>query len=132
MQANSITTQPVSRYLLAGLISGLISAVIANIYYLIYSGASGNSFAELNLFTITFIAVLGSVIGGLVYYGLTRFTKQPSLIFSIVGVIFIFLSIIPNFASPLYPNFAAATVPMHFIVGLTAIAFIPWFVRGQR
>ena len=123
---------PLSRYLQAGLIAGLVAAVLANAYYLIYQAAGGASFAELNIFTITFTSLLTSVVGSGIYYLLARKTGNATNIFVGLGLAFTVFSLLPVLVAPLYPGFGLAAGPMHVIVGLTVLAIITWRVRNQQ
>ncbi len=119
--------QPVSRFLLGGLAGGLAGAIVSNIYNLIYTAITGNSYPELQIFTITMAGVVPGLIGGLVFYALTRNSRRPVTLFWIIGLAFAVLSIIPNFVAPPdpAPGFAAAASPMHLIVGLACLLIIP-------
>lgn len=132
--SRSSTTPTVGTYLLAGLIAGIVSAVIGNIYNLVYQNVAGHTYDELGLVSITVTAIFTSVVGGLIYYALTRFTKQPQMIFTAVGLVFTTLSVIPNFVSPMNSTagFAWASTPLHYIVALSAIILIPAVVKARR
>ncbi len=133
MQSNiNSNTLPISKFLVGGLIAGVIAAVLANIVYAVYSGVTGYSFAELNVFTITLSAIIPNLIGALIYFALTRRTRQPNLIYAIIGIGFGILSVIPQFISPMYPHFAEATAPLHLIVAVVSVLVIPTWVKSQR
>jgi peptidoglycan/LPS O-acetylase OafA/YrhL len=133
MQSNiNSNTLPISKFLVAGLIAGIIAAVIANIVYAIYSGVSGYSFTEVNIFSITLASIIPNLIGGLIYYALTRRTRQPNLLYAIIVIGFGILSAIPQFISPMYPHFAEATAPLHLIVAVVSVLVIPTWVKSQR
>jgi Family of unknown function (DUF6069) len=133
MQANSRTVNNIGNYLLAGLIAGVVGAVIANIYFLIFSAVTGYSYAELNIFSVTLASIIPSVIGGLVYFGLTKVTDNATAIFVALGLVFGIGSTIPSFIAPVNPapGFAAATAPLHVIVALSAVILIPLIVRNR-
>jgi membrane-bound ClpP family serine protease len=132
---SSLTSLPsIGRYLQAGLIAGVVGAVIANIYNAIYQGISGQTYPELTVFTIIFASLIPGLLGSLIYYWLSRSTRQPRLIFTVVGLVFTVLSVVPNFVSPMdpAPGFASASTPLHFIVALSALILIPTLVKTRR
>jgi uncharacterized membrane protein YeaQ/YmgE (transglycosylase-associated protein family) len=132
MQTNARTTTGISHYFLGGLIAGIVGAIIANIYFLIFSSVTGYSYAELNLFSITLAGIIPSVIGALVYFGLSRMTAKATTLFVALGIVLGALSALPVFIAPPNPapGFAAATTPMHLIVALSAVIIIPLFVQN--
>jgi|GEM_PF-2373912 len=133
MQSNiNRSSSSVSKFLVGGLIAGVVAAVIANIVYAIYSGVTGYSFAEVNVFSITLAAIIPNLLGGLIYYALVRRTRQPNLIYAIIALGFGILSVIPQFISPMYPHFAEATAPLHLIVAVASVVIIPAWVKSQR
>ncbi len=133
MQASRTIASPISKYLVAGLIAGVIAAVIANVWYLMWQVAGGSTYAELGILSITLGSIIPALIGSLLYYGLNSFTKQPTLVFTIIGLIFATLSVVPSFVAPMNPapGFAAASVPMHYIVALSVLIVVPLLVRQK-
>ncbi len=109
-----------------------MAAVIANIYYFIYEQVTGNTFAELNLGSITGASVLPGLVGGLILYALHRFTSRGTQIFVIGGALFTIVSIVPTIVAPLYPNFFWASAPLHIIVGAVLLALIPRLAATSR
>jgi Family of unknown function (DUF6069) len=130
---NTRTAQSIGTYLLGGLIAGVIAAVIANIYFLIFSGVTGYSYAELNIFSVTMASILPSIVGSLVYFGLTKITSKATAIFTTVGILFGVLSTIPSFIAPPNPapGFALATAPLHVVVAVVCVIVVPLFVRSR-
>jgi Family of unknown function (DUF6069) len=124
---------PVSTYLLSGLIAGAISAVIANLYYLIFSAITGYSYVELNVISITLASVIPSLLGSLVYFGLSRQISTATNVFVTLGLIFGFLSIIPTLVAPPNPapGFAVATAPLHILVAVVCVTVVPFFARRR-
>jgi Family of unknown function (DUF6069) len=116
---------PASNALKAGFASAVISVIIANIYHAIQSNLSNTSYAELNIISITMTSLITSLIGGFVYMGLARLTARATTIFTVLGIGLAVLSSLPQFLQPLHPGFAAASVPLHLIVGVIAVLIIP-------
>jgi hypothetical protein len=116
---------PITRVLTAGAISGIVSAVIANIYHAIQSNLSATSYTELNPVSITMASIVPNLIGGLAYLGLSRVSSRATTIFIALGLGFAVLSNIPQLIQPLHPGFAAASIPLHLIVGVVAVVLIP-------
>lgn len=127
------TRVPVSTYLLGGLIAGVISAVLANLYYLIFGAITGYSYAELNVISITLAGILPSLLGSLIYFGLSRQTSAATKIFVTLGLAFGILSIVPTLIAPPNPapGFAAATAPLHILVAVICVTVVPFFVRTR-
>lgn len=125
MTTTNQTDLPIARALTAGAISGLVSAVIANIYHAIQSGLSNTSYAELNLVSITMTSLITNLIGGLAFWGLGRLGARGATIFMALSLGIAVLSSVPQLIQPLHPGFAAASVPLHLIVGVIAVVLIP-------
>lgn len=132
---NTVTrsvNESVSAYLKAGLIAGVIAAVLANIYLAAYTQVSGNSFAELNLVSVTLASLLPGLAGSLLLYGLRRWSALGTQIFVIGGAVFTLLSIVPNIVAPPYPNFFWASSPLHVIVAAVILAVVPRLAKSNR
>lgn len=126
---NQAPTVQVSRALTGGLIAGVVSAVIGNLYHALYVGITGNTFPELSLLSITLASISPSVLGALVYYALNRISRHAQTIFTVLGLTFAVLSIVPQFIQPLHPGFGWAITPLHLIAGVTAVVLIPRLAR---
>jgi hypothetical protein len=130
--ATRSVNQSVGAYLKAGLIAGVIAAVLANLYLVVYTQVSGNSFAELNLVSVTLASILPGLAGSLVLYGLRRWSARGTQIFVIGGAVFTLLSIVPTIVAPPYPNFFWASAPLHVIVAAVILAVAPRLVKSSR
>ena len=126
---NQAPNVQVSRALTGGLAAGVVSSIIGNLYHALYVSVTGNTFPELSLFSITLASLIPSVLGGFVYYALTRVTRYARTIFTVLGLTLAILSIIPQFLQPLYPSFGWVIAPLHLIAGLTAVVLIPRLAR---
>lgn len=124
--------QSIGSYLKAGLIVGVIAAVVANIYFVIYTQVSGNSFAELNIISVTLASIIPGLIGSLVLYGLRRWSARGTQIFIIGGVVFALVSIVPNIVAPPHPNFFWAASPLHLLVAAVILIGLPRLVKSSR
>jgi hypothetical protein len=122
---------PITRVLAAGAISGIVSAVIANIYHVIQSNLSATSYTELNLVSITMASLVTNLVGGQVYLGLSRISTRGTTIFIALGIGLAVLSSVPQLIQPLYPGFAAASIPLHLLVGAVAVVLIPWLSKPK-
>ena len=123
---------PIIRTLSTGAITGVASAVAANVYHAIQSSLSNTSYAELNLVSITMTALITSLIGSFVHLGLSRLGTRGTTIFTILGLSLAVLSSVPQLFQPLHPGFGAASVPLHLIVGVIAVALIPRLSRLRQ
>lgn len=125
MTSTNQTNFPITRFLTAGAISGIVSAVLANIYHAIQSNLSATNYTELNLVSITMASIIPNLIGSLAYLGLSRISARGTAIFIALGLGFAVLSSIPQLIQPLHPGFAAASIPLHLIVGVVSVVLIP-------
>lgn len=127
------------RYLLAGIFAGLIIAVINNFYSFVYSAVTGVSMPDVIHFgSVAGASVVPAVIGGLIYYGLSKVTARATLIFMIGAGLFALASCYGPLQDQLPDGrqvpagWVGLTLPMHLIAGLVAVVFIPVYVhRGK-
>jgi Family of unknown function (DUF6069) len=88
---------------------------------------------------VIFISIIGALVGGVVYYVISRFARNPNRIFTIVSIVFLVLyayapiNAMSNPPSPDFPVFNLATMIaaqiMHIISGVAAIYF---YTRANR
>jgi phosphotransferase system glucose/maltose/N-acetylglucosamine-specific IIC component len=135
-----VQTKPGIKTFLAGaLIAGVIGAILNNVYGLLYTSLTGVSVPHIiHAGSITMASILPVLIGGLVYFALSRFTAKATLIFVIIGIVFTLIS----FISPLQPQlpdgtpapegFAGLTLPMHIISGVVALWILPRYVHKRK
>ncbi|MBT3676626.1 MAG: hypothetical protein HOG39_08305, partial [Candidatus Marinimicrobia bacterium] len=121
-----------TRFLIGGLIAGVISAVLNNLYSVVYTSITGHSVSEIiNIGSITGASIIPTIVGALLYFGLSRFTTKATLVFIIAGSLLAIISCAGAFGSeladgtPTPEGFAGLTVPMHLFAGLIAIIVIP-------
>jgi len=121
-----------TRFLIGGLIAGIISAVLNNLYSVVYTLIIGHGASEIiNIGSITGASILPTIVGALLYFGLSKFTTKATLIFIIAGIILAIISCAGAFGNeladgtPTPEGFVGLTVPMHLIAGLVAVLFIP-------
>jgi Family of unknown function (DUF6069) len=82
---------------------------------------------------VMFVSVLGALIGGAVYYVISRFARNPNRVFTIVSIVFLVLyayspiNAMSNPPAPGTPVFNLATMLaaqiMHIVSGAAAIYF---------
>jgi hypothetical protein len=85
------------------------------------------------LLIVIFISIGGALVGGAVYYVISRFARNPNRIFTIVSIVFLVLyayapiNAMYNPPSPDFPVFNLATMiaaqVMHIVSGVAAIYF---------
>jgi Family of unknown function (DUF6069) len=88
---------------------------------------------------VIFVSVIGALVGGAIYYVMTRFLRNPNRIFTIVSVVFLVLyayapiNAMSNPPASGFPPFNLATMLaaqiMHVISGVAAIYF---YTRANR
>lgn len=118
------------RALLAGLVSGVAAAVLASVAAYALQWVFGTSYAELSVVPITVVSVLTNVVGGVVYYGLSRWTRRPAAIFAVLALVLATVDSVFVALNPLYPGFALVANPLHYIVAIAAAVLIP-YVSGR-
>jgi hypothetical protein len=112
-----------------GTISGLIAALVnAVIYYAsTLSGIITNSFLlpdgnPLGIVPVVVSSFLPGIIGSLFLFGLSKFTKNPVLIFSIIGYAFLLFSLIGPLTLPNLPTGMRVSMTlMHLVAGIIII-----------
>lgn len=80
-------------------------------------------------------SLIPTLIGGLLYFLLEKFTAKGTLIFQVVAIAFTVLSLYSSFmktwpdGTVVPDNFATLSIPMHLIAGLSAAFLIPRFSK---
>jgi predicted membrane channel-forming protein YqfA (hemolysin III family) len=143
IRVNSSFTRPNGRRLLqAGLLT-IVAAVVANLVVRLLVGALtpiDPAFLPLGFGAITAFTVLGVALGAVVYALIARRAANPARTFTVVAVVALVVSILPNLA--LMANPAAAPMPggtaayygllilFHIVAGVVAIVLLPRLGRG--
>lgn len=127
------------RFLIGGLLAGVIAAVLNNIYHTAYTAVTGvEATVVINYVTVTIATIAPLILAALVYYGLSRNTRHPTMIFLILTI---FLTItssalmaISHFPdrTPVPDGFIGLALPMHYIAGTVAAIFIPMYVSAGK
>ncbi|MDX2284587.1 MAG: DUF6069 family protein [Bacteroidia bacterium] len=140
MSASATPSRPAIRhFLLGGLIAGGVSALLSMVYSFAYTAATGQGVPEiLNPVSITLSCVVTSLIGGLLYFGFSRWIPaRATLVFQIVAAAVAVLSLASSFPGQL-PNgqpapdfFPALSAPMHLIAGAVAAVLLPAYVTRR-
>ena len=113
------------RCVLAGSVAGMVGALLANLALLVLTAHFGQSFDQLNWFSITRASMISCVLGGFVYYALSCWTKRPLVWFIVVGLAVATLDSVLVWRHPPEPGFARIANPLHYVVTITALVFIP-------
>jgi len=115
----------VGRAVLAGLIAGAVGALLANLAAWVLSRQFGQTFEQLNWYSISRASMISCTVAGVVYYGLTRFTQHPLAWFVVFGLaVAIADSVLVALHSP-EAGFARVANPLHFVVAVVALVLIP-------
>lgn len=115
----------------AGFAAGFISAILANIIHQIFLILQNTSYPELTIITISFISIITSVLGSLVYYAACRWTNKGYKIFIITGVIVLILDEISIIMQSFPLQFHIIANIMHVTVALIAFITIPKIAGKQ-
>lgn len=119
--------EPVStgRAVLAGVIAGFLAAILANVAAFILSRQFGQSFDQLNWFSISRASMISSVIAAFVYSALTHWTSRPIIWFAALGLTVAVIDSVLVAQHPPEAGFDRIANPLHFVVAITAVALIP-------
>ncbi len=128
------------RYLTGGLIAGIIAAVLNNIYHTTYTAITGvEAPSVINFISVAAASIVPLVLASLVYYGFSKSTNKPTMVFLILTAFLtvassglMAISQLPN-RTPVPDGFIGLALPMHYIAGVVAAICIPWYVsRGKK
>jgi hypothetical protein len=128
----------VLRYLSGGLIAGAAAAAINIAYALAYSAATGFSHPLVAPANVAASSLLPALLGGLVWYGLSRVTPKAQAIMTAVAVLagigatvfgFVQTTLPDGTAKP--PGLQGLVQPMHAVVPLALIVILPWWLRRR-
>src|SRR5437762_845184 len=119
--------EPVSmgRAVLAGVIAGVVAAVLANVAAIILSRQFGQSFDQLNWFSIFRASMISSVIAAFVYSGLAQWTNHPVVSFATLGLAVAIIDSVWVSRHPPEAGFDRIANPLHFVAAITAVVLIP-------
>ena len=83
----------------------LLLAGLLNIPLMVQAGAPGPNtpVMPIGALQVVIFSVLPAVIGGLLYFVLTKVSAKASTIFIVIAVVVLLLSLLPIFAQPLTP-----------------------------
>jgi hypothetical protein len=133
-------TRPGIKIFLTGaLIAGIISALLNNLYSVIYTAVTGFSIREvIHVGSVTGASVIPALIGGLIYFGLSRITPKATLIFIVLGIAFTLFSFMGPFqpqlpdGTPTPEGFVGLTLPMHLISGGVILYVLTQYVQKGK
>jgi len=115
----------VGRAVLAGLIAGAVGALLGNVAALILSRQFGQSFEQLNWFSISRASMISCMIAAFVYSGLARLSKHPVLWFALIGLAVAAVDSVMVSLHPPESGFDRIANPLHFVVAISALVLIP-------
>ena len=113
------------RVVLAGLIAGAVGAVLGNVAVLILSRQFGQSFEQLNWFSVSRASMISCMIAAFVYSGLARWSKRPVVWFAAMGLAIAALDSVMVTLHPPEAGFDRIANPLHFVVAISALVLIP-------
>jgi hypothetical protein len=129
---------PLADCMVGGLVASIASIVLNNAYFAIYPSVTGFSRPEIiHVMGIVGASTVPTLIGALLYWGMSRVTGKASIISRIVGGLFAVVSCANAFGDQLPDGtampvgFAGLTVPMHLLTGLLAIVITPWWANRK-
>jgi hypothetical protein len=125
---------PVSfgRCVLAGLMAGIVGALLANLALVILVRQMGQSFDQLNWFSVGRASMISCLLGAFVYGALARWTRRPVLWFTLAGLMVATLdSVLVYLYSP-EAGIARIANPLHYVVAITALVLIPALAPAFR
>ena len=111
--------------LVAGLIAGVVAALAGVVTLLIMQAITGDSYPELTPLTVTGIALVANLAGGLLYAILTRFVARPMLWYAVIALVAATLDSLLSIVNPLHPGFGTIATPLHYVVAGISIALVP-------
>jgi hypothetical protein len=136
MSAISSARLPINKIAIGTLITAGIAAVANNVYSVVFTALTGNSFALINPVSITLASLIPMLVAGVAYFILARFAGNRASLLYLIGTLGFTLF---SFGGPLggqLPDgstppafFAALTLPMHVIAGGLAAFALPYFTR---
>ena len=115
----------VGRAVLAGLIAGAVGALMGNVAALILSRQFGQSFEQLNWFSIARASMISCVIAAFVYGALARWSKRPVVWFAVMGLAIATTDSVMIALHPPEAGFDRIANPLHFVVAISALVLIP-------
>jgi len=113
------------RAVLAGVIAGVVAAVLTNVTAVILSRQFGQSFDQLNWFSISRASMISSVIAAFVYSGLARWTNRPAVWFAALGVAIALIDFVFLSRHPPETGFDQIANPPEFVVAITSVFLMP-------
>ena len=120
------------RCTLAGLFAGIVAAVLANLALLILVKQMGQSFDVLNWFSVGRASMVSCLLGAFVFGALARWTRRPVLWFVVAGLAVATLDSVMVYLHPPEPGIARIANPLHYVVAITALVFIPALAPAFR
>lgn len=102
----------------------LVLAGLLNIPLMVQAGPPGPNAPVMALGAVQVIifSVLPALIGGLIYFALTKVSAKAAIIFIIIAVVVALLSLLPIFGQPLSAGGMVVLILMHVV----AAAAITW------
>jgi len=115
----------VGRAVLAGVIAGAVGALLGNVALIILTRQFGQSFDQLNWFSISRASMISCMIAAFVYSALARWSKRPVVWFVVLGLAVAVLDSVMVSLHPPEAGFDRIANPLHFVVAISALVLIP-------
>ncbi len=131
---------PTGKLLLRTLIAAVSAAVVNNLFSVVYTAITGFSIPEvINPASVTLFSVVPVVLGGLVYWGVSRLNLKVANIGLVIGTVVLFVALsIPSFGEtiqtpttemPAPEGFAGLSFGLHFAGPILLLALVPQWGR---
>lgn len=137
MAPTNLEAPSTRRVAIRSLIAAAGAAVVNNLYSVVYTAITGFSIPEvINVGSVTMFSVLPVLLGGLVYWGISRFSLRIANIALAVGTVALFiLFTIPTFGEtiqtpgmdpmPTPEGFVGLSLGLHFAGPILLLALVP-------
>ena len=138
----NLDAPPTRQIAIRSLIAAAGAAIINNLYSVIYTAITGFSIPEvINPGSVTMLSVLPVLLGGLVYWGISRFSLRVANIVLAVGTVALFIVFtIPTFGetiqapgmdpTPTPEGFVGLSLGLHFAGPILLLALVPRWRTG--
>ncbi|MFO7782217.1 MAG: hypothetical protein R6W94_11390 [Spirochaetia bacterium] len=142
MAPGNLDAPPTRQVVVRSLIAAAGAAIVNNLYSVIYTAITGFSIPEvINAGSITTFSVLPVLLGGLVYWGVSRFSLRVANIVLAVGTVALFIVFtIPTFGEtiqtpgmepmPTPEGFVGLSLGLHFAGPILLLALVPHWRTG--
>jgi hypothetical protein len=131
--------RPLTKCILAALLTGLIASLADETYNFIYRAATGFTPSEIiNVSSLIFITLTVFMVFGILYFLLTRLGKRTDLVYIVITLILTVIGFIIGTgvqrSTDQHVNdvFRWLFIGIELIIGLSAAFLSPYFIRHYR